>query len=199
MTVDLSKLKVGDIIKLRNDDMYKVDGVEYVYKMFTHPFCLSFNNTKIYYAQDGSYIKLHGVSDFDIVEIIPKNTKETQETKQEYVSTIAGVTGKGDLSKKPHPRALNPDLLKETANCFRFGQLKHGVDNFRKMEPEAAGEIFDALIRHLLDYMAGETHAKDSGLHHLAHADANLHMLYRIIKRSSDKEVLEVISGGDLK
>jgi hypothetical protein len=123
----------------------------------------------------------------------------TAKTDTEYKSTIAGITGKGDLSKKPHPRALNPDLLKETANAFRFGQLKHGVDNFRKMDSEAAGEVFDALLRHLLDYMAGETHAKDSGLHHLAHADANLHILYRIIKRSSDQEILKVISGGDIK
>ena len=117
----------------------------------------------------------------------------------EYKSTIAGITGKGDLSKKPHPRALNPDLLNETAKCFRFGQIKHGVDNFRTMDEQASGELIDALLRHLNAYLSGETHADDSKLHHLAHVDANIHMLYRLIKRHGDAKVLEVISGGDIK
>lgn len=115
------------------------------------------------------------------------------------ISTIPGITGKGDLSKKPHPRALNPDFNMEIAKVFRFGQLKHGVDNFRTMTHEASGELIDALDRHLNAYLRGETHADDSKLHHLAHAAANLHMLYRLIKRHGDAKVLEVISGGDIK
>jgi hypothetical protein len=195
MTVDLTTLKVGDTVILRDGSRLPINHIRFN-PHDAQPYILSLKESQVSFSKDGRH-KSDNYNDlFDIVKIIPKETKET---KQEHVSTIAGITGKGDLSKKPHPRALNPDLLKETANCFRFGQLKHGVNNFRKMEPEAAGEIFDALLRHLLDYMSGETHAKDSGLHHLAHADANLHMLYRIIKRSNDKEVLEVISGGDIK
>lgn len=115
-----------------------------------------------------------------------------------HVSTIPGITGKGDLSQKAHYRALNPDLNKETALTFTFGKNKHGVDNFRKMDEKAAGEIWDALMRHLEAYRLGETHAEDSKLHHLAHACANLHMIYRLIKRNGDDKVLEVITGGDI-
>lgn len=124
---------------------------------------------------------------------------QIQKYEENNTSTIAGITGKGDLSKKPHPRALNPDFNIEIAKVFRFGQQKHGVDNFRTMTQEASGEIIDAMQRHLLAYLSGETHADDSKLHHLAHAAANLHMLYRLIKRHGDKEVLKIISGGDIQ
>jgi hypothetical protein len=115
-----------------------------------------------------------------------------------HVSNIAGITGKGDLSKKAHYRALSPDLNKDTALAFTFGRTKHGVDNFRKMTPEASGEIYDALMRHLEAFRMGEVKADDSKIHHLAHACANLHMLYRLCMVYSNEEVLKVISGGDV-
>jgi len=116
-----------------------------------------------------------------------------------HVSNIPGITGKGDLSKKAHYRALSPDLNKDTALAFTFGRGKHGVDNFRKMTPEAAGEIYDALMRHIEAFRSGEVKASDSNIHHLAHACANLHMLYRLCVIHSNQEVLKVISGGDIK
>lgn len=114
-----------------------------------------------------------------------------------HVSNIPGITGKGDLSQKAHYRALNPDLNHETAMTFTYGKTKHGVDNFRKMNHEAAGEIWDALMRHLEAYRMGESHAEDSKKHHLAHACANLHMLFRLTKNHGDDTVIQVITGGD--
>lgn len=115
-----------------------------------------------------------------------------------HVSNIAGITGKGDLSKKAHYRALSPDLNKDTALAFTFGRTKHGVDNFRKMTPEASGEIYDALMRHLEAFRMGEVKADDSKIHHLAHACANLHMLYRLCMVYSNEEVVKIITGGDI-
>jgi hypothetical protein len=116
-----------------------------------------------------------------------------------HVSKIPGISGKGDLSNKAHYRALSPDLNKDTALAFTFGRTKHGVDNFRKMTPEASGEIYDALMRHIEAFRSGEVKASDSNIHHLAHACANLHMLYRLCVIHSNQEVLKVISGGDIK
>lgn len=116
----------------------------------------------------------------------------------ENTSTIPGITGKGDLSSKPHLVALNPALLYETGKAFRFGQMKHGVNNFRKMTPEASQELVDALLRHLYAYLQGDTHASDSEVHHLAHVNANLNMLFRLIDLHGDEEVLKYISGGDI-
>ena len=113
-------------------------------------------------------------------------------------SDIPGITGKGDMSDKPHMRALNPKFLLEIGRVFRFGQKKHGMDNFRLMTPEAAGELIDASMRHLLAYIGGEESASDSGLSHLAHLVANINMLYRIQSRGSYEEVIKIISGGDL-
>lgn len=113
-------------------------------------------------------------------------------------SNIPGLTGKGDLTTKPHLVALNPALELEIGKAFRYGQLKHGVNNFRKMTPEAAQGVVDALQRHLYAYLTGEIYAADSGVHHLGHVGANLHMLYRLIALHGDKEVLKSISGGDI-
>lgn len=200
MTIDLSTLKIGDKVEYRNGEEFTIISVRITKDNNLHypvSIILLGSNGK----ETSTFYRLNGLwhhdteTGYDIVKIIPKE----EPIKNSNISTIPGITGKGDLSKKPHPRALNPDLLNETAKCFRFGQMKHGVDNFRKMDAEAAGELIDALMRHVNDYLRGETHASDSGLHHLAHADANLHMLYRIIMRHGDKEVLKVISGGDIK
>jgi hypothetical protein len=115
-----------------------------------------------------------------------------------HVSKIPGISGKGDLSNKAHYRALSPDLNKDTALAFTFGKTKHGTDNFRKMTPAAAGEIYDALMRHLEAFHLGEFKAEDSNIHHLAHACANLHMLYRLCVIYSDEEVVKIITGGDI-
>lgn len=115
-----------------------------------------------------------------------------------HVSNIPGITGKGDLSTKAHYRALNADLNKDTALAFTFGKVKHGTDNFRKMDTQAAGEIYDALLRHIEAFRLGEVKASDSNIHHLAHACANLHMLYRLCMIYSSEEVIKVITGGDV-
>lgn len=142
---------------------------------------------------------LKGLSSYVDKEI--KKLKEISEgvysPENKAVSLPEGIKGKGDLDYKPHLAAIDPYLLMETGLAFRYGQKKHGKDNFRKMTPEAAQELFDALFRHLLAYQAGETHAGDSEVHHLGHVVANCSMLFRLIEKYGDDEVLKVISGGD--
>lgn len=129
---------------------------------------------------------------------IMSNAEELELPRNHLKTEIAGLTGKGDLSNKPHIVALNPKLQIDTGLAFRYGQKKHGVNNFRTMTQEASQGVMDALLRHLNAYLNGETHTDDSKLHHLAHVSANLNMLYRLIERHGDKEVLKNISGGDI-
>lgn len=109
-----------------------------------------------------------------------------------------GLENKDDMTHKPHMRALCPELNWQTGLVFRFGQKKHGIDNFRKMNAAGAGEIFDALMRHLTEYQRHDySFDIESGLHHLAHASANLHMLYRLVCKDGDNNVKYSITGGD--
>lgn len=148
-------------------------------------------------------VKYHRVTSFSLDDTIKiqrgeySSISESEPRPKDESEGIPGITGKGDLSSKPHPSAISPHMLEEVSNTFRFGANKHGKNNFRKMTSEASQEIWDALFRHLLAYQKGETHAKDSNCHHLSHAVANISMLYRIISREGDSKVLSVITGGD--
>ena len=104
-----------------------------------------------------------------------------------------GITGKGSLSEKPHIIALNPALLLEVGRAFRYGAEKHGLNNFRRMTPDASQYLMDAALRHLYQYLDGEHRADDSGVHHLAHVVANISMLYRLIDKYGDAYTLDEI------
>lgn len=136
-------------------------------------------------------------SNFSLKTIIDSLFNLEFDPNAKHVSKIPGISGKGDLSKKAHYRALSPDLNKDTALAFTFGRIKHGEMNFKQMDERAAGEIWDALMRHIEAYRLGEAVADDSKIHHLAHACANLHMLYRLTKKFGDESILNSITNGD--
>lgn len=108
-----------------------------------------------------------------------------------------GVKAKIDLNIKPHMVAFDPIFMHEIGNTFRYGANKHGLNNFRKMTPEAAQFIADAALRHMYAFLAGEYVAGDSDCAHLAHAAANLSMLYRLCYIYGYEEVLTHITNGD--
>lgn len=107
---------------------------------------------------------------------------------------IKGVEGKTNTALKPHLRAIDPHLLYDIGMVFRHGAKKHGLENFRTQTPEAAGEVWDALLRHAVDFASGKPIDAESGLHALAHLGANLSMLYRLIHEYGSQAVLNYIN-----
>lgn len=80
----------------------------------------------------------------------------------------------GDLKPQLHlvPAALSIYASQAMAN----GAAKYGPFNWRE-HPVKAHVYIAALFRHLHSWYDGENHAKDSGVHHLAHAAAGLAIL----------------------
>lgn len=71
-------------------------------------------------------------------------------------------------------RLIPPSALKALAEVLTYGATKYSPYNWMDVESE---RYMDALYRHLEAYRRGETHDKESGLSHLAHAMANISFL----------------------
>jgi hypothetical protein len=59
--------------------------------------------------------------------------------------------------------------LEEVAKVMEFGRKKYDRDNWQKVKP-LKERYLAALLRHVIQYVTGETRDAESGLHHLAHA-----------------------------
>lgn len=83
-------------------------------------------------------------------------------------------------SKKARPTLLlksMPSAVQEVIDVLELGARKYAPDNWKKVENE---RYHDAMLRHVLSYLAGETHDPETSKHHLAHAVCN--MLFLIEK-----------------
>lgn len=83
-------------------------------------------------------------------------------------------------SKKARPTLLlksMPNAVQEVIDVLELGARKYAPDNWKKVENE---RYHDAMLRHVLSYLAGETHDPETSKHHLAHAVCN--MLFLIEK-----------------
>lgn len=75
------------------------------------------------------------------------------------------------------------DLLEYAANmriaeAMADGARKYGAGNFRISGPILARTYGAAMERHIGLYLSGEDYAPDSGIHHLAHAAACVHVVF---------------------
>lgn len=99
-------------------------------------------------------------------------------------------TKKNDAGK-PRFSLIPWDCLEEVAQVFTEGAKVHGDSNWRNdigtsRHHQMRRRFLDAVLRHLTavftdpmsDYTQEESLDKDSGLHHWAHAIANLMFLY---------------------
>lgn len=77
--------------------------------------------------------------------------------------------------KPPMWYAPFPALYK-AALVHLQGALKYGHFNWR-IEPVSVSTYMDAAMRHMEAWVNGEENAPDTGLHHLAHAVANLNII----------------------
>ena len=79
-------------------------------------------------------------------------------------------TAKADAGKV-RPTLVPVSLVLSVAAVRGYGTAKYGSpENWRKVSPE---RYRDALYRHWLAYLSGETNDKESGLSHLWHLATN--------------------------
>jgi hypothetical protein len=86
-------------------------------------------------------------------------------------------------SKKARPTLLlksMPDAVQEVIDVLELGARKYAPDNWKKVENE---RYHDAMLRHVLAYLGGETLDQETSRHHLAHAVCN--MLFLIQKEGA--------------
>ena len=63
---------------------------------------------------------------------------------------------------------LSPVAMVELTRVLDFGAKKYADHNWRK--GITAQRLLAALLRHVFAYLGGETHDKETGLSHIAHA-----------------------------
>jgi hypothetical protein len=70
---------------------------------------------------------------------------------------------------KPRPGLLPPVALLEISRVLEYGSRKYSDDNWRKV-PGRRKRYTDAMLRHVLAWMAGAAKDEETGLRSLAHA-----------------------------
>lgn len=82
-------------------------------------------------------------------------------------------------SGKPEYGLIPPHALDEMVKVLTIGAQKYDRENWRYVK-DGERRYFDAAQRHMWAWRRGEDLDPESGLHHLAHAMANLFFLYEI-------------------
>lgn len=84
-------------------------------------------------------------------------------------------------SKKLPMHVLPAPALAEVALAALDGAEKYGAYNWRD-DGIVASNYYNAAMRHMMAWWEGEQDAKDSDIHHIAHAAASLIILLDAIK-----------------
>lgn len=77
-------------------------------------------------------------------------------------------------SDKPAMGYIPPLALLEVGKAFGAGQKKYGAWNY--MNGLSVTRCISGALRHVFQFMSGETHDSETGVHHLACAVANILM-----------------------
>lgn len=80
------------------------------------------------------------------------------------------------------------EAQEQGALAMMDGAAKYGEENWRTDERVTREKLLEALDRHLLCIRKGETHAHDSGVHHLGHIIANCSILLARFEKESKEE-----------
>lgn len=106
-----------------------------------------------------------------------------------------GIKGKRNLDEKTHLSYIDPHFIYEAGLGMRYGVNKHGFNNHRDMNADAAQYVLDALMRHLNTYLRGEQIDPESKVNHLACVLNNLNFLYRLDRLHGYDAVLRNVYG----
>lgn len=119
-----------------------------------------------------------GYVSLDEINTICKTVVENKEVpKLEGKDSVEGGR-KFDYGKTMY-RLLPPHFLQEYADILTLGAKKYDVENW-KLVPDAKERYKDAALRHLYNYLQGNTHDNETGKHELAHVACNLGFLYEL-------------------
>lgn len=86
---------------------------------------------------------------------------------------------------KPSLGLLPTLAIEELGKVMEFGSKKYGPNNWRK--GLSYRRLISATLRHIFQFMRGEDKDPESGFSHLAHAQANLCMLFEMPKDFDDR------------
>jgi hypothetical protein len=118
---------------------------------------------------------------FDRIGIDESESIPNAQGDEEFKPNSAG--GIKFDSKKARPTLLlksMPDAVQEVIDVLELGARKYAPDNWKKVEN---ARYHDAMLRHILAYLGGETLDQETIKHHLAHAVCN--MLFLIQKEGT--------------
>ncbi|MGO1190294.1 dATP/dGTP diphosphohydrolase domain-containing protein [Vibrio casei] len=102
------------------------------------------------------------------LEIEPETPEENEAWAQLEASQLPNSGMKHD-SDKPRYDLLPPLAVDEMAKVMTFGAKKYAPNNWQKVD-NPIERYTAALLRHTFAMMRGETHDKETGLLHSAHA-----------------------------
>ena len=89
---------------------------------------------------------------------------------------------------KPRTDLLPPLALLGTARALRHGVKEYNSYNYKNGEGLDWGKPYAAIIRHILAFWQGEDIDKDSGLHHLDCAGAEMVILQDLVYSKIGKD-----------
>ena len=208
MTVDLTKLKVGDKIKHRCGELATVLSIE-LKPIELHYFpiiIVTQGHGTESFTVCGDYTALPGKSTWDIIEIIPqrdiekqmgdnmKNLLKDNEEKKEFKKFDGG---------KPDLSFTEPILEQLYAEASTVGAKKYGRGNYINFTLNDVPRFYAALRRHIGGYrLDGEDHGflyeeRDpvDGQRHLASAAWCIARLQEAVNRYGYDAVIEAIRG----
>lgn len=165
-------MKVGDTIRLKEDNPWGTDGIKGEIGKVTF---VSDEFEDFNFELFGKYQVWFGCAkDTHLYEILNPDEKSngTHGTKHD--------TGKPQLSLVPRV------ALEEEAAVMEFGAAKYGRYNYKKGFEYS--RLIDAALRHIQAFNDGEDLDPESGKSHLAHARCCLGMLMDIINLGTAKD-----------
>jgi hypothetical protein len=206
------EFKPGDIVYNRNNKKFIVADEESCSRNLTEVYCRIGGEKGVYLIprEDLSFepstakdtqlstktILFKDQETLDVIEFFPstptpeqfkamlelsKLSKDLYEDKPLDIPNSAG--GIKFDSKKARPTLLlksMPDAVQEVIDVLELGARKYAPDNWKKVEN---ARYHDAMLRHILAYLGGETLDQETSKHHLAHAVCN--MLFLIQKEGT--------------
>ena len=185
MTIDLSTLKIGDRIKYRDGTISVILNVQVrPSELHKYPICVETEKNGIdLYTNEGLYSAKLGISEWDIVEIIPQTNLFFEETLQglnealNHTKTYNPATAKTDTGKD-RLDLLPYAGLASAAKAFEYGLKQYGHNNYQNAK--SYRPFLAAAARHLAKKLDGEDLDSDSGLDHISHSLACLLMAEKL-------------------
>lgn len=173
MTVDLSKLKVNDVIDLRDGSLHVVKEIlgregygGDVVTTTERTYNGESTSCRWFHTSEGSVG--FGTMPGDIVRILPAAEDTVllySQATGEVTEVKGGVKHDGD---KPALALLPFRATEEVAKVLAFGAKKYGTYNYKA--GFAYTRLISAALRHVFAFARGHDKDEETGLSHLAHA-----------------------------